>query len=88
MKKYKEKLIERIEFSELDFEEPHWSEGEEDANDIEYLDAVETETTSINIDLAISTLKNLKEKGADSVYIYQHVDHIGYIFTGSKFELV
>lgn len=86
--KFKEELIEVIEHSEIDFHYPHWTEGEEEPNDVDYLNNTWSETVSIDLDLAISTLNKLKEKGATQVYLYAHADHIGYIITGVKYNKI
>lgn len=84
MKRYKETVIEEVEYSELDLESPFY-DGEEE-NVVVVADNIWAEVPSIDLDVAIKTLIDLKEKGANRLYMYAHVDHIGYIFTGIKLE--
>jgi hypothetical protein len=44
----------------------------------------EVNSEPINIDLMITTLQELKEKGSTHVALHYHVDHIGYEMTGYK----
>ena len=50
------------------------------------LNYVESSIPSIDIDTVIKTLQNLKESGADRVYIATHCDHNGYYFNGVKLK--
>lgn len=85
MKRFKEKLIESKEFSEIDLEYPFYENDER--NEVEMPnEEIWYDTESMSIDDAILTLEHLKEKGADRVYIVAHSDHHGYIFTGVKLE--
>jgi len=45
------------------------------------------ESIEIDINLAIDTLKELKEAGSNYVEIMYHCDHVGYVFTGVDMRL-
>jgi len=82
MKKFKESLIEEIEISDIEsMSEPFYTGDER--NDVEMPDNdVWYEADSINIDVVIKTLEQLKNNGANRVYLYSHGDHNSYILTG------
>ena len=88
MKRYKETVIEEIQYSELDLDPPFYDETGIESNVVETAENIWAEVPSIDLDLIIKTLTDLKEKGATRVYVYAHVDHMGYIFTGTKIEEV
>lgn len=84
MRTFVEKFIATESRTELDLEFTHY-EGD-DINEVmipqhklNYVDA-----PSIDIDVVIDILDTLKEKGANRVYIADHIDHHGYYFHGVK----
>lgn len=88
-KTFVEKFIDTIDVSDLDLEYPHYSpsynEGDDAIrNDVmipwDKLDFVEAPSMDINDVLEV--LNNLKEKGANRIYIADHGDHHGYYFYG------
>jgi len=86
MKKFEETFIKRIDHTELDLDFPFYDnlEDEEGNNVIiphkklTYVDYV----PSIDIDVVIKTLNDLKEAGSNRIYIATHEDHHGYYFYG------
>lgn len=92
MMKFKEILIDEIEHSELDLEYPFYGpakdkEGDDIRNDIDYMNTgTYSESPSIDIDIVIDSLRLLKAKGANRVYLVDHGDHHGYVITGVKLE--
>jgi len=86
MKNYRETVVEEIQHSDLDLQEPFYT-GEE-RNEVDTAEDIWSETVSMDIDEALKTLTTLKEKGSNRVYLYAHSDHNGYIFTGVKLEEV
>lgn len=88
MEKFKESLIEEISHTELDLQYPFYSEDERNDIDTSGMPNVWSDTVSIDIETVINSLNELKEKGANRVYIVAHEDHIGYYFTGVKLEKV
>lgn len=90
MTKFKEKLINVNYHEELDFLHPFYNDETEEFNEIDdsEMPSIWSDTVSMDIDEAINTLKQLKEEGANRVYIVAHTDHVGYIYTGVKLEEV
>lgn len=80
--KYKEILINEVETEEIWGSEPFYNNETDEANDIDFLNDVWSESSSMPIDEALKILTDLKENGAERVYIYAHGDHNNYIFTG------
>lgn len=87
-KSYREVLVDEVSVTDLDMEEPFHSPDEEEPNDVETAEEVWSETVSMPIDQAVKILQELRDKGADRVYLYTHSDHHGYYFTGVKLEEV
>lgn len=86
MKTFAEKLVDKKAFTELDLEYPFYeSGGQDECNEVLTPSSIlYTESPSIDIDIVISTLQNMKELGANRVYIADHCDHHGYYFYGVK----
>lgn len=91
MRRFKEILIRKTEFTELDLEYPFYGpdldeDGDTESNEFESSLSLDTdlyaEAPSMSIDDAINALQNLKDEGANRVYFYAHNDHQGYIITG------
>lgn len=84
MKTYVEKYIHQESAIELDLEFPYY-EGEENNTVMIPNNKLKFATVpSMEIDKVIEILNNLKEKGANRVYIADHEDHHGYYFYGVK----
>jgi hypothetical protein len=83
MKTFVEKFIAVNSRTELDLEYPNYDDSDE-KNDVmiphSKLDFAVA--PSIDIDDVIKILTELKEKGANRVYIADHSDHSGYYFYG------
>lgn len=78
---YKEEFIKAIDRTDLDMGHPFYENGSDERNDIE-LSSIEG--SSIEIDEVINILNNLKNSGANRVYIQEDCDHHGYQFYGVK----
>ena len=86
MSKYKEIIVNKAVFTDLDLEFPFYDEND-NRNDVDTVHAHFSDTTvSMDINLLIKTLHDMKEKGTERVYIAQHSDHFGYYITGIKIE--
>lgn len=83
MKTFVEKFIAVESRTELDLEYPNYYYGEE-RNEvmIPHNKLKFAEAPSMDIDETIKILIELKEKGADRIYIADHCDHRGYYFYG------
>lgn len=81
-KSFKEEFVDEKSFTELDMDYPYY-EGDE-RNEVDTYDASFSETVSISIDDLMNCLQEMKDKGADRVYVAQHSDHHGYYITGVK----
>lgn len=96
MKTYVEKFIAEESRTELDLQFPYYSDTEKDENgdtvSNEVLYAPELRNSYVNIDVSmdidevVNILNSLKQKGAERVYIAEHLDHHGYYFYGVKLE--
>jgi hypothetical protein len=89
--KFNEIKVAEVTHDELDMFYPFYGpekdkEGDEIRNEISFNNDVWGETESIDIDIVIKTLQELKELGSERVYIIAHTDNHGYIFTGVKYE--
>jgi hypothetical protein len=83
MKTYVEKFIAAESRTELDLEYPHYDRFEvRNEVMIPYNRLTFVDAPSIDIDETIKILTELKEKGANRVYIADHCDHHGYYFYG------
>lgn len=84
MKTFTEEIIATENRTELDLEYPHY-EGDEENNVIIPYDKLKFhEVPSLDLGETIEILTRFKEMGANRVYISEHIDHHGYIFTGVK----
>lgn len=85
--KYKEEFVAQIENINLDLKHPYY-DLEDNPNDVEIprnqLDYANV--PSIEIKELESIINQLKENGADRVYIASHVNHRGYYFYGVKLK--
>lgn len=72
--------------TDLGSEYPHYCDNDEERNEvmIPHYKLNYAEAPSMDIDETIEILKNLKELGANRVYIADHPDHRGYYFYGVK----
>ena len=84
MKTFVEKLIDCKTRTELDLEYPHYDGDDRNEVMIPYNKLSFVEAPSLDIDEAIKIITELKEKGANRVYIADHCDHHGYYFYGVK----
>ncbi len=94
MRTYVEHFIAEESRTDLDLEFPHYSNTEKDehgdavSNEVitpdDELSYAEAYVPSIAIDEVVEILANLKNKGADRVYVATHNDHHGYYFYGVK----
>jgi hypothetical protein len=89
--KLQEKLIGKFDITDIDIEYNYSDELDESGDqirlDIKYSDEVSySECPPAKIDEVIKNLILLKEKGAERVYISEHIDHHGYYFYGVKLE--
>jgi protein-tyrosine phosphatase len=85
MKTFVEKLVAAVERTELDLEYPYYDKlGNKNEVMVPYSVLNFVEAPSIDLDDAIKILTELKEKGANRVYIADHCDHHGYYFYGVK----
>jgi hypothetical protein len=85
MKTFVEKLVAAEERTELDLEYPYYDKlGNRNEVMVPYSVLNFVEAPPIDLDDAIKILTELKEKGADRVYIADHCDHHGYYFYGVK----
>jgi len=87
MKTYVEKYIDVIIKSDLDLEHPFYDKKDPESQNevmIPYHKINFAEVPSMDINDVIKYLMTLKDKGADRVYIADHVDHKGYYFYGTK----
>jgi hypothetical protein len=87
MKRYLETVVAKESVTELDLVFPFYDE-DQNINEVEipYSEIKFAEAPSIDINYVINTLLNMKEKGANRVYIADHIDHHGYYFYGVKLE--
>ena len=89
MKRYKEKFVKEISRTEIDLDHPFYENGGDDKNEVETIDCDFVEgVPSIGIDEVINILNDLKNSGADRVYIAEHCDHHGYYFYGVKLNQI
>lgn len=89
MKTFVEKFIEEISRTELDLDYPNYDDVKsEERNEVMIPNnkLSFSEAPSIDLDEVISILNNLKEKGANRVYIADHSDHNGYYFYGVQLK--
>ncbi len=88
IKKFKETLVDVNYHEEIDLDYPFYNNGDLEPNEIDTSEMPDIwcDTESIDINVVINSLMDLKEKGANRVYIVAHEDHHGYIFTGVKLE--
>jgi hypothetical protein len=89
--KYQEKLVDKFDITDIDLEYNYSEEVDENGDqiriDIVHSDDVYySECPPAKIDEVIEQLIELKNKGAERVYISEHVDHHGYYFYGVKLE--
>ncbi len=86
MRTFVEKFIDKEELTELDCEFPFYDKNTEDRNEvlIPHSHLSFAQCPSVDIDRVITILNNLKEKGANRVYLADHVDHQGYYVYGTK----
>ena len=85
MKTFVEKLVAAEERTELDLEHPYYDKlGNRNEVMVPYSVLNFVEAPSIDLDEALKILTELKEKGANRVYIADHCDHHGYYFYGVK----
>ena len=82
MKTFVEKFIGTEERTELDLDYPNYEGDERNEVMIPHNKLNFVEAPSIDIDEVIEILNQLKEKGANRVYIADHCDHNGYYFYG------
>jgi hypothetical protein len=87
-------IVSQIEHSEIDFELSEYVFGKSD-DSLNYRTIMPdsnkkyswaNENEHIEINLAIQTLQDLKDKGATHVEIVPHNDHNGYVFYGNFFR--
>lgn len=88
MKAFVEKFICKVSRTELDMEFPNYEEDGEERNEvmIPYNMISFADSPSMDIDEAIKILEEIKEKGANRVYIADHSDHHGYYFYGVQLK--
>ena len=84
MKTFAEKFIHGINRTALDLEPPFYDGDVRNEVMIPQHKLRFVEAPSMDIDEVIKILNELKEKGADRVYIADHCDHHGYYFYGVK----
>lgn len=84
MKTYVEKFIGEISKTELDLDHPFYDGEERNEVMIPHNRLGFTEAPSMDIDEVIGVLNELKNQGANRVYIADHCDHHGYYFYGTK----
>ena len=86
MKKYKETHVEHVDLCELDLGHPFYENGGEERNEVETTDNILCEVPAVKIQDLIEILVGLQMKGADYVYIAEHIDHHGYELDAVKLE--
>lgn len=84
MKTFVEKFIDTIEKTDLDLGYPYYEGDIKNEVMIPYNRLKFSEAPSLDINEVIKILTELKEKGANKVYIADHFDHDGYYFYGVK----
>ena len=84
MKRYEEKFIKEISRTEIDLDHPFYENGGDDRNEVKTINL----GVSIEIDEVIGILNDLKNSGADRVYIAEPCDHHGYYFYGVKLNQI
>lgn len=82
MKTFVEKFIAVESRTELDLDYPNYEGEERNEVMIPHNKLNFAEAPSMDIDEAIKILTELKEKGANRIYIADHCDHHGYYFYG------
>ena len=84
MKTFVEKFVAKKNLTDLDLVYPYY-EGEE-SNDvmIPHNKLTYVNVPSMDIEKVLTILNEMKEKGANRIYIADNVDHQGYYFYGVK----
>jgi hypothetical protein len=82
MNTYAEKFIAQDSLTELDLCFPFYDEDSNESNEVLLSSKVHSDVPSLAIDNLITVLNELKEKGAERIYITTHEDHQGYFFYG------
>ena len=86
MRTYVEKFVAVEARTELDMESPHYDGDECNEVMIPQHKLHYAEAPSMDIDDVMSLLNELKDKGANRIYIAQHCDHNGYYFYGVELK--
>lgn len=82
MKTFVEKFIAEESRTDLDLDYPNYDGDEKNEVMIPHNKLIFVEAPSMDIDETIKILTDLKEKGANRIYIADHCDHNGYYFYG------
>jgi hypothetical protein len=85
-KTFAERLVETVDKTELDCDFPFYTGENGERNEVLSPSLPFVEVPSLPIDEVIAVLQQLKDKGANRVYIADHVDHHGYYFYGTKLQ--